>query len=174
MELWQDTNQKARSNSVLNSVNFTWSTKLRTLKIVWDTHTEKVKIVRGCCRQATAVTPHHSCDHRQTMTLSGFWCLVYSVHFIQFKNSSLVSQCCKDNEHYPSHPFAHQPCVYIPSIWLHYYLYYRRPNQKKHSQRPPRKSKHIWAKPEWNANFSHMNHCHSKIFTVCDYAGFSC
>lgn len=94
------------------------------------------------------------------------------MHFIRFKNSSLVSQCCKDDEHYPSHPFAHQPCVYIPSIWLHYYLYYRRLNQKN-PQWPPRKSKHIWAKPKWNADFSHMNHCHSKIFTVCDYAGFS-
>lgn len=103
-----------------------------------------------------------------------FWCLVYSMHSIHLKNSSLVSQCCKDDERYPSHPFAHQPCVYIPSIWLHYYLYYRRPNQKNQLPTTSKEIKTFGPNQSEMLIFSHMNHCYSKIFTVCDYAGFSC
>lgn len=66
-----------------------------------------------------------------------------------------------------SHVFMYQASGYI-------IIYIAGDCTKKTSQQPPRKSKHISAKRKQNADFSPMNHCHGKIFTVYDYSGFFC
>lgn len=159
-------------DSLFTFVGLTWSTKLEALTIFWNAHTKKAKL---CDKVADEL---HQTLHAVSMTMGQLQscqdanicfmpCILYSSKTVAlFPN---VVKMMNIILHIPlliSHVFIYQASgyiiIYITGDWT-----------KKNPQRPPRKSKHIWAKPKWNANFSHMNHCHSKIFTICDYAGFS-
>lgn len=170
MELWQERNKNVRPDSLLTFVGLTWSTKLEALTIFLNAHAKKAKL---CDKVPDKL---HWPLHAISMTMrqlqscqdANIWfmpCILYSSKTVALFPS--VVKMMNIILHIPlliSHVFIYQASgyiiIYIAGDWTKKTLNDLQGNQNTFG---PNQSEMLIF-PIWTI---------CKIFTVCDYAGFS-